>query len=90
MKPANGGVIDALGNRFRKGQIVLVQVGTGAPMMAQVIEVVPPPHIEAPCGGVMPTAGRLVLQVILPIPVQSGQAVSGCWVLEQPPEDLTQ
>jgi hypothetical protein len=88
-KNGNGGVFDALGNRFRKGQLVLVQIGQ-ANQLAQVMEVVPPPDIKSSTGQTMPTAGRLVLQVILPLVVQSDEPVTGVWVLEQPAEELTQ
>jgi hypothetical protein len=89
LRGRSAGVHDALGNRFRKGQLVLVQIGQ-ANQLAQVVEVVPPPDIKSPSGQMMPTAGRLVLQVILPLAVQSGEPVSGVWVLEQPAEELTQ
>lgn len=84
----NNSVVDSLGNRFRKGQLVLAQL-TNMPMMAQVVEVVPPPHIEV-AGGVAPTTGRLVLQIIVPVVLRSGESVDGVWVLEQPPEPLAQ
>ncbi len=83
------GVVDILGNRFRKDQLVLIAIGN-VQHIGQVIHVDPPPLIRAPDGNAVPTVGKLVLQIILPLEVQSGRPVQGVWVLEQPAEGLKQ
>ena len=83
------GIVDILGNRFQPGQIVSIKVGTEV-MLGQVIQVEHPAVLESPGGAPLPTVGKLVVQIILPIEVQSGVPVSGVWVLQQPKEGAVQ
>lgn len=83
------GVVDILGNRFREGQLVSIKIGTEV-MLGQVVQVEPPAVLESPGGATLPTVGKLVVQLILPIEVQSGVPVSGIWVLQQPKEENIQ
>lgn len=79
-------VHDVLGNHFKQGQIVLTRVGTET-MLAQVVELSEGGLIGMDKGQPMQMPGRLVLQIILPMEVDSRRPVQGVWVLPQPKDE---